>query len=262
MTAEAGWARRGVKEPRIFSLSPAIPHPLLHPAQSPDPVTRTAAAQGGPEFQDIVGRTDERPFAAHLLHPAQQELSIAAALLDLTEDRLDNCFATRIEPATVHRAECAAHPVRHRQSCWQSASGRSGYRLAIELAIRRDEGATAQRRKSHDVRFTEIPRIHTHTPRDLTSLGQHLGQHRLGLLLVTGFIGDIGRDNDLGPCINSRLAVVLLHATPLGIRGWHDPALGIREVALGLRRRARSWEAAAVDLGVGRPSGVPRGPPV
>lgn len=70
MAEEAGLARRGVKELRIFSLSPAIPRPLLDPAQRPEPVTGTAVAQGGPEFQDIVGRTDERPFPTHLPHPA------------------------------------------------------------------------------------------------------------------------------------------------------------------------------------------------
>jgi hypothetical protein len=37
--------------------------------------------------------TDERPFAMHLPHSAQQELSIAAALLDLAEHRLDDRFA-------------------------------------------------------------------------------------------------------------------------------------------------------------------------
>lgn len=97
MAEAADLGRRGVKEPRLCSLSPAMPRALLHPAQCPEPVTGMVAAQGGPEFQDIVGRTDERPFAPHLPQAAQQELSIAAVLLDLAEDRLDNRFATGIE---------------------------------------------------------------------------------------------------------------------------------------------------------------------
>ncbi len=116
-------------------------------------------AQGSPELAHIVRGTDERPFAAHLPHSAQQGLSIAATLLDLTEDRLDNRFVTSIEPATVRRAEAAAHPVRHRRPCWRSASGGGGYRLAMELAIRRDEGATAQHRQGRDVRLAETPPV-------------------------------------------------------------------------------------------------------
>ena len=50
-------------------------------------------AQDGPEFQDIVCGTEEHPFAAHLPHPAQQELSIAEALFDLAKDWLQGGFA-------------------------------------------------------------------------------------------------------------------------------------------------------------------------
>jgi hypothetical protein len=68
-----------------FGLSPSIPCRLPLPAQRPYPLGRTsvALAEGGPEFQDIVCGTDERPLAVHLPHSAQQELSIAAALFDL-----------------------------------------------------------------------------------------------------------------------------------------------------------------------------------
>lgn len=87
----------------------------------------------------------------------------------------------------------------------------------MELAIRRNERHTAQRREDRDVRLTEIARIHRHGPGDLAGLSQHLSQHGLGLLLVIGFIGDISSDNDLGPRVDGRLAVEPLHHTPLGI---------------------------------------------
>jgi hypothetical protein len=70
-------------------------------------------AQGGPEFEHMVCGTDERPFAAHLPHPAQQELSIAAALLDLAEGRLDDRFAPGVEASPTCGTEGAAHPISH-----------------------------------------------------------------------------------------------------------------------------------------------------
>ena len=98
-----------------FGLSPSIPCRLPLPSQRPYPLGKTlvALAEGGPEFQDIVCGTDERPLAVHLPHSAQQELSIAAALFDLAEDRLDDHFAPSVELSAALRAERTAHPIRH-----------------------------------------------------------------------------------------------------------------------------------------------------
>jgi len=71
-------------------------------------------SSGGPELEHIVGGTDECPFSAHLLHSAQQELSIAAALLDLAEDRLNDRFALAVASASACCLEGAAHPISHR----------------------------------------------------------------------------------------------------------------------------------------------------
>lgn len=164
------------------------------------------ATQGGPELQDIVRGTDERPFSAHLPHPAQQELSMAAALFDLTEHWLDNRFPLGVAPSPAHCAEGTAH----RQARGRAPSGRGRPHLAVQLAIRRDERGIAQRGEGRNVRLAEIPCIHAGHTRNGTSIGQHLGQHRLGLLLVIRFIGDVGGDNDLGGGIRGGLTVIPL----------------------------------------------------
>jgi hypothetical protein len=115
MAEETGWAHRRGAGSRVFGLSASIPCHLPPPAQCPHPLSRTSAspAQGAPEFQDIVCGTDERPFPSDLLHPAQQELPIAAPLLDLTEHRFHDGFALSIEPSPTCGPEGAAHPVSH-----------------------------------------------------------------------------------------------------------------------------------------------------
>lgn len=54
--------------------------------------------------------TDARPLAAHLPHPAQQELAIAAAGLDLAKDRFDDRFAPGVAAAPALCPEGAAPP--------------------------------------------------------------------------------------------------------------------------------------------------------
>ena len=102
----------------IFDYLAAVPLRLPASAQGPQPLAGTLASptQAGPALEPIVGRTAERPFSARLPHPAQQELPIAAALLDLAEHRLDNRFAPSIAPSSARRAEGAAHPIGHRVS--------------------------------------------------------------------------------------------------------------------------------------------------
>lgn len=54
-------------------------------------------SERSPELQHVWDRADHRPFATHLLHPAQQEVPIEAALLALAKDRLDDRFAPGVE---------------------------------------------------------------------------------------------------------------------------------------------------------------------
>ena len=112
--------------PRPLSLPFACRLPTA--AQPPQSLARASAAmsQGGPELEHIVGGTDQRPFPAHRPHPPQQELSIAAALRDLAEHRLDDRFPPGLESSTTRRAARAAHPVSPRQTRGQSPSGAAG----------------------------------------------------------------------------------------------------------------------------------------
>lgn len=128
-----------------LSLSLSSPVHLPAAAQRAPAVSGTSEPmiEGPPELQHIVGGTDQRPFPAHLLHPAQQELPEAAALLDLAEHRLDDRFAPGIEPSTALRAERTAHPVGHRQSDRGPAPGRGRQGLTMVRPIGRNQGLTA-----------------------------------------------------------------------------------------------------------------------
>ena len=226
----------------IFDYLAAVPLRLPASAQGPQPLAGTLASstQAGPALEPIVGRTAERPFSARLPHPAQQELPIAAALLDLAEHRLDNRFAPSVAPSSARRAEGAAHPIGHRQSRWRSSLKSYRHGLVVKLAVRRDQGPAAQGGAGRDVGLAAIARVPSHGPGDRFGIGEYLGEHRRGVLLVIRLISDVGGHNNLGSRIDGRLAVVPLHDTPLGVRRRHDPALRVGEVALGLRMGHRA----------------------
>ena len=58
-----------------------------------------SAGAGAIELQYVVGCADECPFATHLFYAPQQELSEAACLFDLSEDRFNDGFARRVDCA-------------------------------------------------------------------------------------------------------------------------------------------------------------------
>lgn len=68
----------------------------------PPPVlwTSTATMLGRPELPDIVRQTDQHPLPTDLLQTPQQKMPEAAALFDLSKDRLHNCLASGIEPTS------------------------------------------------------------------------------------------------------------------------------------------------------------------
>ena len=223
----------------------ALPLPLGSPLRLPAAIQRTQAVSWAsrprtarpPELQDVVGGTDQRPFPADLPQAAQQELPEPTALLELAEHRLDDCFAPGLQASAPLGPQRPPHPLRHRQSSRRPAARGGGPGASVPLAIRRDEGLTAQGGQGFHVRLAARPRVHARGPRHLAGIDQHLGQERLGLLLVIGLIGALRRDHDLRRRIDGRLAVVPLDHTALRPRGGHDPALRIGEVTLGLRAR-------------------------
>src|SRR5437867_3265541 len=61
------------------------------------------------EFEQVVGGADHRPFASDLVEAAQQELSEASGLLDLTKDGLDDLLAQAIAAAPAASFELGGH---------------------------------------------------------------------------------------------------------------------------------------------------------
>src|ERR1700712_1758671 len=63
------------------------------------------------ELQQVVGGAYQSPLAAYFLYAAQQELPEALRLLDLTEDRLDDCFSSSIDRSSCLGCKFAFHSV-------------------------------------------------------------------------------------------------------------------------------------------------------
>src|SRR4051794_41067858 len=61
------------------------------------------------EFEQVVGGADHRPLASDLIEAAQQELSEASGVLDLTKDRLHDLFAQAITAAPAATFELGGH---------------------------------------------------------------------------------------------------------------------------------------------------------
>ena len=161
------------------------------PLSATPPRTSSSMPEGGPELEDSVRGTDERPFPPDLAHPAQQKLAEAAPLLDLPKDRLQDGLAPNIQTPTGFGPEGAPHAVRHRQARRRATAGRGGHGPSMELAIRWDERGTAQRREGRDVRLAEITGLQARGSGYLLRMDQHLRQQRLDLLLVMRLIRDV-----------------------------------------------------------------------
>jgi len=77
------------------------------------------------ELEEVVCRTDERPFAADLLKPSQQKLAEAAAVFDLSEYPARRCSSASRRSRSLRRAQLPRHPLDLRRlSCERSAGRR------------------------------------------------------------------------------------------------------------------------------------------
>src|SRR5712692_8237049 len=90
------------------------------------------------ELENVVGRAHERPFPLHLLEATQQELSEAARLLNLSNDRFDDSFAGGVDRRTRLRVQLAGHPVDDRRALRQRSPRTGSQALAMFLLPRRD----------------------------------------------------------------------------------------------------------------------------
>lgn len=92
------------------------------------------------QLQEVVHRTDQAPFAAHLLQAAQQELPEPPRLFDLPEYRLGQCLSEPVAAAPTRSRQLQAHPRRclmgsimlpHNRGIMRSAA------MAMRLALHR-----------------------------------------------------------------------------------------------------------------------------
>ena len=121
--------------------------PALHSAHTLQPGGSWAAGGGGPERQEVVRRTEQRPFTVNRAMPPRQELPEPVPLLDLPEDRLAGGCPLRIQAPASRRAQLVAHSVGGREPSGDSAARRGRPRSAMLLPIRGDQRHAAQGRE-------------------------------------------------------------------------------------------------------------------
>src|SRR4051812_36653179 len=90
------------------------------------------------QLENVVRRAHQRPFRLHLVEAAQEELSEAPRLLDLTKYRLDNSFARGIDRSADLRVQLARHAVDDRRGLGQPPARTWAGSLAMLLLPRRD----------------------------------------------------------------------------------------------------------------------------
>lgn len=137
----------------------------------------------------------------------QQELSESAALLDLTEDRLDRNRAFGVPASPARRAQCAAHAVRDRAPGGSPAARGRRACPFVGLPIGRDQGRTAPRGEGLDSLFTLGARIQAGDRGEMPRIGDGLRPQRLRLLVIIRGVRHIGGDDDLCRRIDYGLAV-------------------------------------------------------
>ena len=236
MTGDSGFAPlridRHVRIPLSLGLSLCRSAPALRPPRLAR--ASTSSPEGGPELPHVVRGADQRPFSTDLPHPSQQKLAEAAPLLDLPEDRLHDRFSFRIEGSASLCSQRTPHPFGHGPRRGSAAAWRRRHGPSMVLPIRRDQGFTAQRGHGRDIGFADIARIQARDPWYVARVRHCLEEEWLRVLFVIRRIGHVRGDDDLRRRLHRGLAMIAVHETPLRAGGRHDPAFGIREVALRL----------------------------
>src|SRR5688572_25526660 len=108
-----------------------------------------SGAAGSEQLGQVVGGADQRPFVPDLAEAAQQELTEAARLLDLTDHRLDR----RLAPPVARAPAGALEPRRHRRQSAARLEPPAAARVgrAAGGAARREIAADAARRERGEV---------------------------------------------------------------------------------------------------------------
>src|SRR5258708_12528330 len=95
---------------------------------------RLISCRAGPvELEHVVRCADQRPFGADFVDAAQQELAAALRLFDLSEDRLDDGLAPRVDTLARLAHQFAFHPLDHRGRLRDAPPGTARHPLVILL---------------------------------------------------------------------------------------------------------------------------------
>ena len=186
-----------------------------------------------------MGRTHQRPLLADLAHTSTKELPESSGLLDLTDDRLGECLAPRVDLSSATRPKRACHPLSQRHVLgWTSA--RSGRDATMFLLSGRDEGFDPFALECPNVFFRPVSSVCDH--RFGLGVQRRFDRSNRGpeLVDVRGSRCHVLRDDHLKQIVDRDLGVIALDESVAGLL---DPRLRIGEVPLGpvLRLRAPPW---------------------
>ncbi len=195
----------------------------------------------GVHLQYVVRQANQRPFAAHLLQPAQEKPSHPAPLFDLTKHRLDDPLALGVNLRSSPRLQFAFHPLQPRCSPPQGSALRWRWSLPVLVFLRGDVSLNLVLRRGG--RFQRLQIL----LRTIAAVGQHLlwplprllldrFEQRLQLLFVVRRLRHRLPHDQLTDPLHRRLRVVGLQEP---VAAFHDARFRIAEVVLILVARLR-----------------------
>ena len=192
------------------------------------------------QLQEVVSQTHEAPLLRHRGESAPPHLPKPSTLFDLPEDGLHRLFAQTGSTPIAASSELDLHgPGASPTLCMTGGRGLSvvvptGGHVALDMPPL----------QFPEVGCRAVARIGRYFSRLSAGVRLDLRDQGRELLLVVGRIAHLLGDDNLTGRIDGGLRVVPLHEA---IGGLHDPALGIRNVALG---------AVGGDVGRGRRTGT------
>lgn len=162
---------------------------------------------GAGELGEVVGGANQRPFASHLVETAEEDLSEASGLFDLTGHWLDDLLAQSVTAAMTGAFELAAHPFHQRAAALSLADcGLGAVPLPSDGNVAGD--ATADDRAKIGVRT--VAGVGRDLGRVVPQMGLDRIEQRGELRLVGGGIGEGMRDDDLLPTVDRSLRIIAL----------------------------------------------------
>src|SRR5690554_2274631 len=125
------------------------------------PRAAPSGGRGPVQLEQVVGEADERPLAAYLFEPAEQELAKAPCLLDLSEGWFSHGLASCVFLSALVGHELALHSLlwSHRLR-WTISH--LGWLRSVLFAFHRNVGVDAEPGGTRQVVFGEIAGVGGH----------------------------------------------------------------------------------------------------